>query len=83
MVCFLSNDANWIDLVEMGKVRYIGASSMFAYQFLGMQHVAEMNGWTKFVSMQNYYNLLYREEEREVLPACKESGVGYLHQLCL
>lgn len=65
----------------MGKVRYIGASSMFAYQFLGLQHVAEKNGWTKFVSMQNYYNLLYREEEREVLPACKEGGVGYLAQL--
>jgi hypothetical protein len=55
---------------------------MFAYQFLGLQHVAEKNGWTKFVSMQNYYNLLYREEEREVLPACKEGGVGYLAQLC-
>src|SRR5271154_5506204 len=65
----------------MGKVRYIGASSMYAYQFLGLQHVAEKNGWTKFVSMQNYYNLLYREEEREVLPACKEGGVGYLAQL--
>lgn len=61
----------------MGKVRYIGASSMYVYQFLGMQHVAELNGWTKFVSMQNYYNLLYREEEREMLPACLETGVGY------
>jgi aryl-alcohol dehydrogenase-like predicted oxidoreductase len=66
-----------VDLVEIGKVRYIGASSMYAYQFLGMQHVAERNGWTKFVSMQNYYNLLYREEEREMLPACLETGVGY------
>ena len=66
-----------LDLVEMGKVRYIGASSMYVYQFLGMQHVAERNGWTKFVSMQNYYNLLYREEEREMLPACLETGVGY------
>lgn len=66
------------DLVTMGKVRYIGASSMHAYQFLGMQHVAEKNGWTKFISMQNYYNLIYREEEREMLPACKELGVGYL-----
>jgi 1-deoxyxylulose-5-phosphate synthase len=65
------------DLVEMGKVRYIGASSMFAYQFLGYQHVAQLHGWTKFISMQNYYNLLYREEEREMLPACKETGVGY------
>jgi|SRR5579862_9897349 len=62
----------------MGKVRYIGASSMYAYQFLGLQHVAEKNGWTKFISMQNYYNLCYREEEREMLPACKETGVGYL-----
>jgi versiconal hemiacetal acetate reductase len=61
----------------MGKVRYIGASSMYAYQFLGLQNVAECNGWTKFISMQNYYNLIYREEEREMLPACKESGVGY------
>jgi 1-deoxyxylulose-5-phosphate synthase len=50
---------------------------MYTYQFLGMQHVAELNGWTKFVSMQNYYNLLYREEEREMLPACAETGVGY------
>jgi aryl-alcohol dehydrogenase-like predicted oxidoreductase len=50
---------------------------MFTYQFLGYQHVAEMRGWTKFISMQNYYNLLYREEEREMLPACKETGVGY------
>jgi len=66
------------DLVEMGKVHYIGASSMFAYQFLGLQHVAEINGWTKFISMQNYYNLVYREEEREMLPACKELGVGVI-----
>jgi Aldo/keto reductase family len=63
--------------VQMGKVRYIGASSMYAYQFLGYQHVAEVHGWTKFISMQNYYNLIYREEEREMLPACKELGVGY------
>jgi 1-deoxyxylulose-5-phosphate synthase len=63
----------------MGKVRYIGASSMYTYQFLGLQYVAEKNGWTKFVSMQNYYNLIYREEEREMHPACKELGVGYLH----
>src|SRR5579862_1984840 len=65
------------DLVSQGKIRYIGASSMHTYQFLGMQHVAEKNGWTKFISMQNYYNLIYREEEREMLPACKELGVGY------
>jgi len=50
---------------------------MYTYQFLGLQNVAERNGWTKFISMQNYYNLIYREEEREMLPACKESGVGY------
>jgi len=49
---------------------------MFAYQFLGYQHVAELHGWTKFISMQNFYNLIYREEEREMLPACKETGVG-------
>jgi hypothetical protein len=66
-----------VDLVQMGKVRYIGASSMFTYQFLGLQYVAEKNGWTKFISMQNYYNLIYREEEREMNPACKELGVGY------
>ena len=49
---------------------------MYAYQFLGLQHVAELNKWTKFISMQNHYNLVYREEEREVIPACKETGVG-------
>jgi len=64
------------DLVTSGKVRYIGASSMFAYQFLGYQHVAEINGWTKFISMQNQYSLIYREEEREMIPACKDQGVG-------
>jgi aryl-alcohol dehydrogenase-like predicted oxidoreductase len=66
-----------VDLVEMGKVRYIGASSMYAYQFVGLQHVADKNGWTKFISMQNQYHLIYREEEREMIPACKELGVGY------
>ena len=66
-----------VDLVEMGKVRYIGASSIFAYQFIGLQNVADKNGWTKFISMQNQYSLLYREEEREMIPACKELGVGY------
>ena len=66
------------DIVQMGKVRYIGASSMYAYQFLDMQHVAERNGWTKFISMQNYHNLLYREEEREMMPACKSTGVGLI-----
>jgi hypothetical protein len=61
----------------MGKVRYIGASSMYAYQFVGLQHVADKNGWTKFISMQNQYHLIYREEEREMIPACEELGVGY------
>ena len=50
---------------------------MFAYQFIGLQHVADMNGWTKFIAMQNQYSLIYREEEREMIPACKELGVGY------
>lgn len=67
------------DVVESGKVRYIGASSMRATQFAQMQFVAEKNGWQKFVSMQNYYNLLYREEEREMIPFCQETGVGLLH----
>ena len=66
------------DLVESGKVHYIGASSMWAYQFAMMQFVAEKNGWTKFVSMQNAYNLLYREEEREMNRFCLETGVGLI-----
>ncbi|WP_339810407.1 aldo/keto reductase [Paenibacillus sp. FSL R7-0189] len=66
------------DVVKAGKVRYIGASSMYAWQFLQAQHVAERNGWTKFVSMQNYLNLLYREEEREMLPLCREEGIGVI-----
>lgn len=64
------------DLVESGKVRYIGASSMYAWQFLKMQKIAEENGWTKFISMQNLQNLLYREEEREMNPLCRDLGVG-------
>jgi aryl-alcohol dehydrogenase-like predicted oxidoreductase len=64
------------DLVRMGKVRYIGASSMYTYQFLDMQHIADKRGWAKFISMQNYHNLIYREEEREMMPACKSTGVG-------
>ncbi|KAL1592793.1 hypothetical protein SLS60_011209 [Paraconiothyrium brasiliense] len=64
------------DLVQSGKVRYLGASSMWTYQFAQLQHVAEKNGWTKFVSMQNLYNLTYREEEREMNKFCKETGVG-------
>ncbi|MFF8351865.1 aldo/keto reductase [Streptomyces chartreusis] len=66
------------DLVKAGKVRHIGASSMYAWQFSKMQYTAERHGWTKFVSMQNYYNLLYREEEREMLPLCADQGVGIL-----
>ena len=66
------------DLVRMGKVRYIGASSMFAYQFAMMQQCAESHGWTKFVSMQNHYNLLYREEEREMNKYCDLTGVGLI-----
>ncbi|KAL4893691.1 NADP-dependent oxidoreductase domain-containing protein [Aspergillus ambiguus] len=66
------------DLVRWGKVRYIGASSMRTYQFAMMQHCAEMNGWTKFISMQNQYSLLYREEEREMNRFCNETGVGLI-----
>ena len=66
------------DVVRAGKVRYIGASSMFAWQFVKAQAVAEQHGWTRFVSMQNHYNLLYREEEREMIGACLAEGVGVL-----
>ncbi|PNP56784.1 hypothetical protein THARTR1_03480 [Trichoderma harzianum] len=66
------------DLVASGKIRYIGASSMWATQFARLQSVAEKNGWTKFVSMQNYYNLCYREEEREMNRYCNETGVGIM-----
>ncbi len=61
--------------VQSGKVRAIGASAMYGYQFARLQNIAEKNGWTKFVSMQNHYNLLYREDERELIPICKEQGV--------
>jgi 1-deoxyxylulose-5-phosphate synthase len=64
------------DVVKAGKARYIGANSMAAWQFARMQHVADINGWTRFVSMQNYVNLLYREEEREMLPLCIADGIG-------
>jgi aryl-alcohol dehydrogenase-like predicted oxidoreductase len=64
------------DVVRSGKARYLGASSMAAWQFAKAQHVAERNGWTKFVSMQNHYNLVYREEEREMIPLCLDQGVG-------
>ncbi|MFI6533645.1 aldo/keto reductase [Nonomuraea sp. NPDC050547] len=66
------------DVVRSGRARYIGASSMWAWQFAKAQHVAEVNGWTRFVSMQNHYNLLYREEEREMLPLCADQGVGVI-----
>jgi 1-deoxyxylulose-5-phosphate synthase len=66
------------DCVRAGKVRYIGASSMFAWEFAKAQRVAAMGGWTEFVTMQNHYNLLYREEEREMIPLCVDSGVGTL-----
>jgi aryl-alcohol dehydrogenase-like predicted oxidoreductase len=66
------------DVVKAGKARYIGASSMYAWQFATMQHAAELNGWTRFVSMQNHYNLIYREEEREMLPLCEDQGVGVI-----
>jgi aryl-alcohol dehydrogenase (NADP+) len=64
------------DVVRSGKARYIGASSMYAWQFLKMQSIAEQHGWTKFVSMQNHLNLIYREEEREMMPLCRAEGVG-------
>ncbi len=66
------------DIVKAGKVRYIGASSMYAWQFAKMQHIAEAHGWTKFVAMQNHYNLVYREEEREMIPLCIDQGVGVI-----
>jgi 1-deoxyxylulose-5-phosphate synthase len=66
------------DVVRAGKARYIGASSMYAWQFAKAQHVAERNGWTRFVSMQDHYNLLYREEEREMHPLCRDQGVGVI-----
>ncbi|KAK7204341.1 Aldo/keto reductase [Myxozyma melibiosi] len=66
------------DLVRSGKVRYIGASSMWTYEFAQLQHVAEKNGWAQFISMQDCYNLLYREEEREMIPYCKLTGVGLI-----
>ncbi|HEY4464044.1 MAG TPA: aldo/keto reductase, partial [Streptosporangiaceae bacterium] len=66
------------DVVRAGKARYIGASSMFAWQFAKAQQVAEQNGWTRFVSMQNHYNLVYREEEREMIPLCIDQGVGVI-----
>ena len=66
------------DVVRAGKARYIGASSMFAWQFAKAQYTATSNGWTRFVSMQNHYNLVYREEEREMIPQCIDQGVGVI-----
>lgn len=66
------------DVVKAGKVRYIGASSMWAWQFAKALHTSERNGWARFVTMQNHYNLVYREEEREMLPLCAEEGIGVI-----
>ena len=66
------------DIVKAGKARYIGASSMAAWRFAKMLQVAERHGWTRFVAMQNHYNLVYREEEREMLPLCREEGIGVI-----
>jgi 1-deoxyxylulose-5-phosphate synthase len=66
------------DVVKAGKARYIGASSMYAWQFAKALHVSKSNGWSRFVTMQNYVNLLYREEEREMLPLCADEGIGVM-----
>ncbi len=66
------------DVIKAGKARYIGASSMHVWQFAKAQYTADLNGWTRFVSMQNHYNLVYREEEREMIPFCIEQGVGLI-----
>ena len=66
------------DVVKAGKARYIGASSMYAWQFAKALYMADQHGWTRFVSMQNHYNLVYREEEREMIPLCLDQGVGVI-----
>jgi aryl-alcohol dehydrogenase-like predicted oxidoreductase len=66
------------DVIKAGKVRYIGASSMHTWQFVQAQYAADLNGWTRFATMQDHYNLLYREEEREMLPFCLDQGVGVI-----
>ena len=66
------------EVVRSGKARYIGASSMFAWQFAKAQFVADRHGWTRFISMQNHYNLVYREEEREMIPLCLDQGIGLI-----
>lgn len=67
------------DVVKAGKARYIGASAMYAWQFQKALYTAEKHGWTKFVSMQNHYNLIYREDERELIPLCKDQKLVLLH----
>jgi 1-deoxyxylulose-5-phosphate synthase len=66
------------DVVKSGRARYIGASSMYAWQFAKALHTADLHGWTRFISMQNHYNLIYREEEREMLPFCQDQGIGVI-----
>jgi 1-deoxyxylulose-5-phosphate synthase len=66
------------DVVRSGKARYIGASSMYAWQLARMLDISDQHGWTRFISMQNHYNLAYREEEREMLPLCREDGIGVI-----
>ena len=66
------------DVVKAGKARYIGASSMYAWQFAQALYLSDVHGWTRFVSMQNHYNLVYREEEREMLPLCRAEGIGVI-----
>jgi 1-deoxyxylulose-5-phosphate synthase len=66
------------DIVKAGKARYIGASSMYAWQFAKMLATSDAHGWTRFVAMQNHYNLIYREEEREMLPLCRAEGIGVI-----
>ena len=66
------------DVVKSGKVRYLGASSMHTWEFARLQYTAKLHGWTPFISMQGFYNLLYREEEREMIPFCKATGVGLI-----
>ena len=66
------------DVVKAGKIRYIGASSMYAWQFAKALYLADAHGWTRFVTMQNHYNLLYREEEREMMPLCADQGIGVI-----
>jgi aryl-alcohol dehydrogenase-like predicted oxidoreductase len=66
------------DVVKAGKARYIGASSMYTWQFSKALHIADLHGWTRFVTMQNHYNLVYREEEREMIPLCRAEGIGII-----